>query len=86
MTACISGLSTLSGITRARLAWLAPNMCASRADFSAALSAALLTTEAALYLSGKKPAAELVIAPAVTYIDLFERSFEIFTPEITAKN
>ena len=53
---------------------------------SAALSAALLTTEAALYLSGKKPAAELVIAPAVTYIDLFERSFEIFTPEITAKN
>jgi len=49
---------------------------------SAALSAALLTTEAALLLSGKKTAAELVVVPEVTYIDLFERSFEIFAPEL----
>ena len=48
---------------------------------SAALSAALLVTEAALLLSGKRAVTELVVVPEVTYIDLFERSFEIFAPE-----
>jgi tRNA A37 threonylcarbamoyladenosine dehydratase len=47
---------------------------------AAALSAALLATEAALMIVGQRKAAEIVTVPHITYIDLLRRSFRIFNP------
>ncbi|MFA6119342.1 MAG: ThiF family adenylyltransferase [Parachlamydiales bacterium] len=47
---------------------------------AAALSGALLATEAALIITKKRKKEDLVIVPDVTYIDLFTRSLNVFNP------
>ncbi len=47
---------------------------------AAALSGALLSTEAALIITKKRKKEDLVIAPNVTYMDLFTRSLNVFNP------
>jgi molybdopterin/thiamine biosynthesis adenylyltransferase len=45
---------------------------------AAALSGALLATEAALILSGKRPREAVVTAPKATYLDLFQRVYSVY--------
>jgi hypothetical protein len=47
---------------------------------AAALSGALLATEAALIITKKRKKEDMVIVPYVTSIDLFARSLNIFNP------
>jgi molybdopterin/thiamine biosynthesis adenylyltransferase len=45
---------------------------------AAALAGGLLATEAALAITGVRKAEDLATAPLVTYLNLFERTFEVF--------
>ena len=45
-----------------------------------ALSAALLSTEVAFLICGKRKPGDMVIAPKVTHVDMVTRTFEVFNP------
>jgi molybdopterin/thiamine biosynthesis adenylyltransferase len=47
---------------------------------SAQLSGALVGTEAALMITGKRKTRDLVIVPDVIYLDLFNRNYTVFDP------
>lgn len=47
---------------------------------AAALSGALLATEAALIITNKRKKEDMVIIPFVTWIDLFTRSLDVYNP------
>ncbi|MBN2140797.1 MAG: hypothetical protein JW718_07300, partial [Desulfovibrionaceae bacterium] len=49
---------------------------------AAALNGGLVATEAALILTGLRPARDIVFAPRVVWLDMLSRTFEVYDPTL----